>query len=116
MEWDIDDQLPPEMRDYAVAPGPAYTFFAPYNGPDNPLSSDKICTYENISAFFSSEPVTRNRKELKAGSDPWYVSLALTNGYWAVVFDQLPIAGIDGRFDPKTGEFLYAKGEMIWEM
>jgi|GEM_PF-1159030 len=125
-EWPID--VPPPSPDLlADADGDEYlgkvsslvvdalrlSYYTPYKGAPDPITSVGLCSPGNIDAFLSSEPVQRDRSIIEDGYAS--VDLLLAGEVWKIMFTQGPYSGIVGEFDPLTGKFLTAYGELLYE-
>jgi hypothetical protein len=125
-EWPIDEPPPsPELGTDAhdeeyledvsglVADALRLSYYTPYKGAPDPITSVGLCSPGNIDAFLSSEPVQRDRSIIEDGYAS--VELLLAGEVWKIMFTQGPYSGIVGEFDPLTGKFLTAYGELLYK-
>lgn len=102
------------------APNPGFSYHEMYTGSADILSPTMLCSPSNKKAFFSSEPILKNKVRIESEGigRGLNLSLVLTGKYWTMELSQLhPDTGIIGRFDPVTGEYLDTVGEFkpgIW--
>jgi hypothetical protein len=125
-EWRVDEPPPsPELGTDAydeeyledvgglVADALRLSYYDPYEGAPDPITSVELCSPENVDAFLNSKPVQRDRGIIEDGYAS--VELLLAGGVWKIMFTQGPYSGIVGEFDPSTGKFLTAYGELLYE-
>jgi hypothetical protein len=110
---DVDDDEYLGKVSNLVADALRLSYYTPYKGAPDPMTSVELCLPSNIDAFLSSRPVQRDRGIIENGYAS--VDLLLAGRVWKIIFTQGPFSEIVGEFDPSTGRFLTAYGELLYE-